>query len=63
MTGRVLDGGGMAAKAGTLAPSAFSGALLWRSGVPRLEGAWALSCGRQTPRGTPKISRSGPARE
>jgi len=32
-------------------------------GVPRLEGARPLSCGQHTPGGTPKISRSGPARE
>jgi len=38
-------------------------ARLWRSGVPRLEGAWPLSRGQHTPGGTPKMSRSGPARE
>ena len=32
-------------------------------GVPRLEGARPLSSGQHTPGGTPKISRSGPARE
>ena len=32
-------------------------------GVPRLEGARPLSCGQHTPRGGPKISRSGPAME
>jgi len=36
---------------------------VWRSGVPRVEGAWPLSCGQHTPAVLPKISRSGPARE
>ena len=51
----------VAGRAGT--PRHATRGLCGGRGVPRLEGARPLSCGQHTPGGTPKIYRSGPARE